>query len=78
MKIAHYYFSYLSPHIFLLDCRCEFGDLTGRYGTVTGMMSIEATHLNFHRILGRSVVIHDHEGGRIACGTIEPDFGEDS
>ncbi|TFJ85698.1 hypothetical protein NSK_003205 [Nannochloropsis salina CCMP1776] len=55
---------------------CEAGDLSTKFGPLIGgdvQRSITDPHLTlfgFNSIMGRSIVIHEKDGTRFACGTI--------
>ena len=59
----------------------EVGDLSGKFGKLTGKTKVEAKHDDFNQflsgpnsIVGRSVVIHqERAGARWVCGNITED-----
>ena len=66
------------------DCRnrkelCEVGDLAGKFGPLLSnrsMYTFTDTNLNLYRsygIVGRSIIIHEMNGDRLACGNIDYD-----
>ena len=69
------------PFTSFSEHRCEYGDLSGRLGTIpmNGMLfGVDNTQqLMLNDIIGRSIVIHK-EGSTdvLACGTIVEEFGE--
>lgn len=61
--------------------RCEVGDMSGKHGKISvGGRAFVFDDRNlqlhgdwFHNAVGKSVLIHDTDGGPLACANIEPD-----
>ncbi|KAI9593832.1 hypothetical protein BDF19DRAFT_447039 [Syncephalis fuscata] len=64
--------------------KCELGDMSGKFGKIKFESTEKVQFENIayldptialsdgeHSVLGRSIVVHDPSGARIACGNIE-------